>query len=672
MFLQRWLSRLGWAVCVCLASVSSAVEPSVTIERVIPPQGIELTSADRQPLIEALTRVEARRDAVAQRLDETAQALLIDVDVLTIAVAKAIEFDEFFAEADVSRATRLLEVADERLGQLAAGGANWSAARGCVARGFRSKLDDSIQPYGLVIPEKLDLSRPCPMYVWLHGRGDTKTEVGFLDERLSKPGTLEMEDGVVLHPFGRYCNAYKFAGETDVFEAIAAAQAAYEIDPRRIVLCGFSMGGAGAWHLGAHHADRWAGVHCGAGFAETARYQKIPLDRYPAWYEVELWRLYDVPNYVRNLFNVPVLAYSGEIDKQIQAARVMEEAFAEHSRSLPHLIGPGMGHKYHPDALTEVRRRLSQFARQGSDPFPRQVTLQTRTLRYNRQYWVEVLALDRHWADARVDATRVNAERMAISTTNVAALKLRLPPLANGETRGNLRVRINQSTVVVPGERISDDELILARGEDGWRMVDGFPAADSLVKRHGLQGPIDDVLYEPFLIVRPSGACADEDVDAWVRAEMAHFDDRWRRLFRGEVRHKLDREVTSDDLETYHLIVWGDATANQLLAEIAHELPIGWTTDTISATPNEWPAAGNVLRMICPNPKASSRYVVLNGAITFCEAHDATNSQQTPKLPDWAVIDVREHPTASSRGRVVRAGFFDERWKVRADEAMTD
>jgi dienelactone hydrolase len=42
----------------------------------------------------------------------------------------------------------------------------------------------------------------------------------------------------------------------------------YHVDPDRIALMGFSMGGAGAWHLGAHYADRWAVVHAGPGFGE--------------------------------------------------------------------------------------------------------------------------------------------------------------------------------------------------------------------------------------------------------------------------------------------------------------------------------------------------------------------------------------------------------------------
>ena len=81
-------------------------------------------------------------------------------------------------------------------------------------------------------------------------------------------------------------------------------------------------------------------------------------------------------------------------------------------------------------------------------------------------------------------------------------------------------------------------------------------------KSPGLQGPIDDVLLEPFLVVTPSRTCAHPQVDRWMRFELEHFRQRWRRLFRGEVREKRDVDVTPDDLAAYHIIVWGDPTAN--------------------------------------------------------------------------------------------------------------
>jgi hypothetical protein len=58
------------------------------------------------------------------------------------------------------------------------------------------------------------------------------------------------------------------------------------------------------------------------------------------------------------------------------------------------------------------------------------------------------------------------------------------------------------------------------------------------------------------------------------------------------------------------------------------------------------------------------RYLVVNSGPTFREGHDRTNSQQTPKLPDWAVIDVRTPPDAYQPGKVVAAGFFDAQWRL--------
>jgi hypothetical protein len=63
--------------------------------------------------------------------------------------------------------------------------------------------------------------------------------------------------------------------------------------------------------------------------------------------------------------------------------------------------------------------------------------------------------------------------------------------------------------------------------------------------------------------------------------------------------------------------------------------------------------------MIFPNPLNPERYVVLNSGFTFAAAGNASNAQQTPKLPDYAVLDV-ERGSA-----VVLADFFDEQWHLK-------
>lgn len=662
-----WLTWGAWAPA---GRVAAADAP--TIRRVLPPEGKPLAAADEDRLrqrLAALTRaVEAARAAWRE---PQRRALLVDVEVFAKAVEYALDLGEFYQPADVAKAEDLLTEAETRLAQLAAGQAPWTTATGLVVRGFRSAIDDTPQPYGLVIPEGHDVARESPLYVWLHGRGDQTTDLHFLAERRKSKGQLLPEGAIVLHPFGRHCNGWKSAGEVDVLEAIEAVCGAYAIDRRRIVLAGFSMGGAGAWHLGAHYAERWCAVHAGAGFAETAQYNRLAPESYPPPYEQTLWRVYDVPNYVRNLFNLPVLAYSGSEDKQIQAARVMEAAYAAEGRELPHLIGPGMGHKYHPDSLAEVHRRLADAARQGQDLYPTEIHLQTRSLRYARYRWLEVLGLARHWDETRVDARVESGRTVQITTQNVTALRL-------GEVWAGRPFPGAGARVVIDGQELElkpvraagkTKGLVLLRVGEGttahWEQARDDRWDTLLRKRPGLQGPIDDAFLEPFLVVLPSGRCAHPAVQAYVEVEMEHFRRRWRELMRGDVRTRRDVEVTPDDLGRYHLVAWGDAAANSVIARALPQLPLGWSPERLTIGRDAWDPANHVPLMVYPNPLAPRRYVVLNSGLTFREAHDRTNSLQNPKLPDWAIVDTREPPGPERPGRIAAADFFDEHWQVR-------
>jgi hypothetical protein len=71
--------------------------------------------------------------------------------------------------------------------------------------------------------------------------------------------------------------------------------------------------------------------------------------------------------------------------------------------------------------------------------------------------------------------------------------------------------------------------------------------------------------------------------------------------------------------------------------------------------------------MIYPNPLNPTRYIVLNSGHTFREDHNRTNSQQTPKLPDYTIIDLNTPASGKSPGKIAAAGFFDERWQLSKD-----
>ena len=627
------------------------------IERRIPPPGRAPTKATRDRLEDRLARLRERLQPHAPASKGDQSSLAADVDILIKAVAFALRHNEFYSkdDSDIRLADQLLDLAEQRLGELDRGEAAWARSRGRVVRGYYSRVDHSPQPYGLEIPEDWNPARPAPLIVFLHGRGDKTTDLHFISQRLRRAGPIQLPGAIVLHPFGRQCIGFKSAGEIDVLEAIDDVARRYHIDQDRVALLGFSMGGAGAWHIGAHYADRFAFVGPGAGFAETARYNRLKTENYPPDYEQRLWRCYDVPNYVRNLFHTQVVAYSGELDKQIQAARVMEQAFRDEDRRLEHLIGPGVGHKYEPATKAMLIQRLGEALRSGRRSQPATISLQTSTLRYSRVHWLEALGLERHWSDARVDAS-VDGDRLVVRTRNVRRFQCRPPTPPRV-------VQIDGARVETIGQ---GKTLRFVRSDGDWRLETSDPRG--LAKRPGLQGPIDDAFLDAFVVVGPSEPGQSSAVDAWVARELEHFVARWAALFRGDLPVRSASRCEVDDLRGRNVVLWGDARSNRWIAESLKQWkgePLAWDREQVRIGAAAFPASDHVPVLVFPSPWDGDRYVVLNSGPTFREAHDRTNSLQNPKLPDWSILRIGPTDRSDSQAGAVRAaGFFTESWGV--------
>jgi hypothetical protein len=643
--------------------------------RRIPGPGIQVGADDRKALEEGLNTLKTAIEALENRKDARTAERLPDVRVLYKAVHDALTYDEFFAPRDIIKAKELLVEGNRRAAQLQEGTADWTTQKGLVVRGYVSKIDGSVQPYGLVIPESYSPSMPTRLDVWFHGRGETLSEVNFLDERRKQPGQFTPANTIVLHPYGRYCNAFKFAGEVDVLEAIESVRKNYRIDDDRISVRGFSMGGAACWQFAVHYADRWFAANPGAGFAETPQFLKIFQNEnvQPTWYEKALWHMYDCTDYAVNLRQCPTVAYSGELDSQKQAADIMAEALKAEGIDLLHVIGPRTKHAYHPEAKAEVERRMESVASFGRGHLPDQVKLVTYTLKYNRINWVTVDCLGEHWKKARVDAEIVSDDEIIVSTENVRALTLEFPS-GWSVIRGGGKVTIRlidkdpdaavNNVIEAPGSKSDRSwRCSLERSAGLWTIAKG--QAEGLRKRHDLQGPIDDAFMDSFVFVRPTGTSKHPKFQAWAEAEQSRAIEHWRRQFRGEARVKDDTAITDQEIASANLVLWGDPESNAVLKRIADKLPIAWKADTIQAGDRSYSADDHALILIYPNPLNPDRYVVLNSGFTYREYDYLNNARQVPKLPDWAIIDLKTPPNSRYPGKVAAAGFFGEDWQLR-------
>lgn len=594
--------------------------------------------------------------------------LLPDVEIYQKAVHDALTYQEFFDPKEIDVADAALLAGQQRADQLAAGEAPWTTATGLVVRGYISKLDGSVQPYGLVVPESYSSKGPgrfrCDL--WFHGRGETLSELNFIRDRTNNVGAISPEDTIVLHPYGRYCNAFKLAGEIDVLEALESAQKRYRIDDDRIAARGFSMGGAAAWHFAVHYPDRWFAANPGAGFSETPEFLKVFQQEtlQPTWWEQKLWNLYDCNHWAINLRHCPTIAYSGELDNQKQAADVMQKALADESIDLVHIIGPQTRHAIHPQSKVEIEERLKSLARIGRDWQTHELQFSTFTLRYNQMQWLTIDGLDEHWSRADVSAS-VLAGEVQIDSKNVSDLTL---SFAAGESPLDVQspvvLTLGQQELEAPAPKSDKSWTVSAhKVRDEWRL--GKRPNSGLRKRHGLSGPIDDAFMDSFLFVRPTGKPLHEQPGKWAASELDRAVEHWRRHFRGIARVQDDTAVTPDDMANSNLVLWGDPGSNAVLKQIADKLPIHWDEKQIDAGERKYTSDKHALIAIYPNPLAPTRYVVLNSGFTFRDYAYLNNARQVPMLPDWAVVDLTTPPNSVWPGKIVDADFFDETWKLK-------
>jgi hypothetical protein len=667
-----------WFCLVCslfipaLALADGPADNNPETVRRVPKPGIEVPADRRAKLQAGLADLQQKIDALGSKTEAKAADLLPDVQIYHKAVHDALEYQEFFDVKELDFADRAIVLGLERAEQLARGEAPWTTATGLVVRGYVSKLDGSVQPYGLVVPENYT-PKTAGRYrcdLWFHGRGETLSELNFLRDRTNSVGAIAPEDTIVLHPYGRYSNAFKLAGEVDVFEALDSVRQRYRIDDDRTSVRGFSMGGAAVWHLAVHYPDRWYAANPGAGFSETPlflrSFQQETLR--PTWWEEKLWQLYDCNQWAINLRHCPTVAYSGEIDTQKQAADVMEEALAAEGMELVHIIGPQTKHAIHPQSKIEIEERMTSLAKNGRQWQPLDVEFTTYTLRYNKCAWLAIDGLAEHWSRGHVSASILSGE-IDLEADGVTDLSLSFPAgEAPFDVQSPVILVIGEQELEAPGPKSDKSWSVSvhkARGE--WRL--GRRPGEGFRKQPGLSGPIDDAFMDSFLFIRPTGKAWHNKPAKWAESELARAVEHWRRHFRGNARVKDDQAVTAEDIASHNLVLWGDPSSNSVLKQIAAKLPIAWTEQEIVAGAERFPSSGHALVAIYPNPLNPEKYVVLNSGCSFREYAYLNNARQVPMLPDWAVVDLATPPGTVWPGKIAAADFFDEQWRLKVSDA---
>lgn len=630
-----------------------------------------------QPATKSAVAIEQKLPAINQVVEKLKAGRddlrpVADVEVFAKAADWITRHNEFYKPDYEAWTLEAINTGLRRAQELAESKNSWVGRPGSTVLGYYSEVDGSVQPYAIKIPEGYDPkgAKRWPLHVELHGRGDTLNEVSFIHAHEKPDSKIKLlcPDCIQLDVFGRTNNAYRWAGERDVLEALAAAQRLFKIDDRRITLRGFSMGGAGAWHLGLHHPSLWSSVGAGAGFCDTVQYLGLKEPLSPL--HERMVRIYDAKDYALNAYNVPTIGYGGELDKQILASKTMHELGEKLGVPIPRLIGPMTEHKWHPDSLAEFMKFHAQHSAAGRPqyPAPAKIKFVTYTLKYNRADWLiveeQIQPYEASIVDAEVDPTN---DVLKVSTKNVSVLQIMRDVASTVSIDGGKPLVLGSAAGgLLPGVYFEKRD----NGWVGWDYNQSHKYAaheaegDEPRKRHNLQGPIDDAFMEPFVCVRPTGTPWTAAQNDWAKWTLARFENEFDKWLRGKVPAVNDTQVTDELIESKNLILFGDPGSNALLAKVVSRLPVKWTKSAIEVNGKSYDAATHGVALIFPNPLNPNRYVVVNSGHTFHETEfKASNANLYPRLGDIAVLKFSPKGDGFTQEPVF-ADVFNSRWRL--------
>jgi pimeloyl-ACP methyl ester carboxylesterase len=215
----------------------------------------------------------------------------------------------------------------ERIREALLGGRMPETTYGLREEAYYCDTDGSFQPFMRYLPQSAARGEPLPMIVYLHGYSPWLDIAQWCTPAESLLRFAEEEGFLLLAPFARSNTDFQNIGELDVLQAIEQMKRRFAVDCERIVLAGFSMGGMGAWTIGAHHPEAFAGLLVMAGRGD-----------YYFWHKVQRA---DMPSYKRDLVdaefgyslrdrlkNTPVFILHGSADSLVAVAEARHMAQA--------------------------------------------------------------------------------------------------------------------------------------------------------------------------------------------------------------------------------------------------------------------------------------------------------------------------------------------------------
>lgn len=426
-------------------------------------------------------------------------------------------------------------------------------------RTFRSAVDGSVQYYAVNPAQNPDPAFKPALVISAHGASVEAT---------NQAGSYESKTwATIVAPSNRrpYGFDWEDWGRMDAFEAMADFAARYPYDPARVYLTGHSMGGHGAWILGATFPDRFAAIGPSAGWISFRTYASRQKEEGSSEIEKLTNRALlqgDTLALVGNFASQGVYILHGEKDDNVPVgqARRMAQTLGEFHKDFVYHEEKEAGHWWdkseEPGAdCVDWPPLFDFFARHAlpSRSMVREVEFATANPGVSAQFqWARI--------EAQIEPLKLSSIRLRVdpglkkfsgTTQNVSRLALDLNVLDAGE---GISIDLDGQTIkAAPREPM----LWLYRAAGVWAA--GLRPSPSLKGPHR-NGPFKDAFRNRVQFVYGTRGTAEEN--AWALRKTRFDAEIFQYQGNGAVDLVSDADFRPAAEPDRNVILYGNASTN--------------------------------------------------------------------------------------------------------------
>ncbi|MFH0990443.1 MAG: prolyl oligopeptidase family serine peptidase [bacterium] len=538
-------------------------------------------------------------------------------------------------------------------------------------RTFISKIDGSVQYYAVNPAQNIDPKFKPALLLTVHGASveavnqagsyASKTWVHIVAATNRRPYGFDWEDW----------------GRIDALEVLDDFKNRYPVDEERVYLTGHSMGGHGAWILGATYPDKFAAIGPSAGWISFQTYASRQKDSGSTEMEKLIARSMLPGNTLalaQNYKNHGVYILHGDKDESVpvEQARRMVKVLGEFHKDFVYHEQKDAGHWWdvsdesgtdcvdwqpmfdffaHHALPQKNRIRKVEFVTASPG-----VSAQCNWLRIEAQIQQYELSLASVLLDPgvhRFTGTTQNVARLAFDVSSFAALD-------------SLTVNLDGNVLKTTVASSVQGELWLARIEGAW-SVSTKPASTS--KNPQRYGAFKSVVNNRVLFVYGTKGSAEEN--AWAYGK-ARFDaECFQYQGNGAIEIIADTDFNPTEEVNRNVIIYGNANTNSAWKHLLGDCPVQVKKGSVQIGDKIF--NGDNLASIFLRPRKGSDIASV-GVVTGSGIAGMRLTNTRPylyagyALPDLVIYDTEVLKQSSEGLRV--AGFFGLDWNVESGEIV--